>query len=290
MKRINESELIINPDGSIYHLKLKPEHISKDIIIVGDPDRVNRISRQFDIIEFRIQNREFITHTGYLNNVRLTVLATGIGTDNIDIVMNELDAIVNIDLKKRKVKDELTSLNIIRLGTSGALQSDIPVDSFIISEYGLGFDGLLNFYHAENNIFEDEMSEAFINQTNWNKQLSYPYIIKGSDFLMNKIGSGLRKGITATAPGFYGPQGRELRLRTRFPELYQKLESFEYKGHNITNFEMETSALFGLGKLLGHQTITVCAILANRVLKQYSKDYNKTVDKLIEYLLVKLTN
>lgn len=290
MKRINESELIINPDGSIYHLKLRPEHISKNIIIVGDPDRVNRISRQLDIIEYKIQNREFITHTGYLNNVRLTILSTGIGTDNIDIVMNELDATVNIDLKTRKVKEELTSLNIIRLGTSGALQTDIPVDSFIISEYGLGFDGLLNFYHYENNIFEDEMSEAFIQQTNWNKRLPYPYIIKCSEFLINKIGSGLRKGITVTAPGFYGPQGRELRLRTRFPELYHKLESFEYNGNRITNFEMETSALFGLGKLLGHQTITVCAIIANRVIKQYSKDHNKTIDTLIEHLLAKLTN
>jgi len=290
MKKIRESELIINPDGSIYHLKLKPEHIANKIIIVGDPDRVELVSNHFDKIEYKIQNREFITHTGLLNNVKITVLATGIGTDNIDIVLNELDAIVNIDLKNRVVKDKLTSLNIIRLGTSGALQPDIPVDSFMMSEYGMGFDGLMNFYCDDHHTFEDKISDAFIKHSGWSEKLAYPYVVKGSEYLINTIGAGLRKGITATAPGFYGPQGRELRLHSAMPELFSRhIESFDYEGKRITNFEMETSALYGLGRLLGHNTLTVCAIIANRINRQYSKDHHHTIDKLIRLILEKIT-
>ncbi|MDD3876130.1 MAG: nucleoside phosphorylase [Bacteroidales bacterium] len=285
MKRIAESELVLNPDGSIYHIKLRPEHIAKDIIIVGDPGRVDRISRHFDKIEFKIQNREFITHTGSYKGNPITVLATGIGTDNIDIVINELDAIVNIDLEKREVKENHTSLNIVRLGTSGALQPDVPVDSVVLSTHGLGLDGMLNYYAQTNNIFDNEISEAFIKHTSWLDTLAYPYTVKGSEILAKKIDNNYHKGITATSPGFYGPQGRILRLGTALPDLNKYLGSFTFKGHRITNFEMETSALYGLAGLLGHNAVTVCAIIANRTIQQFSKDYKKTVDILIEQVL-----
>ncbi len=289
MRRIEESELIINPDGSIYHLSLLPEHLADDIIVVGDPQRVEIISNYFDNIEYKIHNREFVTHTGTLNGKRLTVLATGIGTDNIDIVMNELDAIVNIDLKTRQVKKEHKSLNIIRLGTSGALQKDIPVDSFVFSSYGLGLDGLLNYYEGAKQITEEEMTKEFISFSNWDTNLSKPYIVKASQRLEDKISQGMYKGITATAPGFYGPQGRQLRLGLSNPDLNKYLEEFNYNNHLITNFEMETSAIYGLGKLLGHKTATVCAIIANRYSRTYSKDHKKTVVKLIETLLERLS-
>jgi uridine phosphorylase len=286
--QIAASELIINPDGSIYHLKLKPEHIAKNVIVVGDPGRVETISNKFDTIEYTIQNREFITHTGTYKNKRITVIATGIGTDNIDIVLNELDAAVNIDLEKRTIKDKHTCLNIIRIGTSGALQKDIPVDSFVVSEYGLGIDGLLPFYKGINTINENEMVNAFINQTQWNSEFNRPYIVKGASELIEKIGFDFYKGITATANGFYGPQGRMLRLPLQRNDLNEQLNAFEYKGNRITNFEMETSALYGLGKLLGHNTCTVCAIVANRMAQQYSKDYKKAVEKLIDTVLERI--
>ncbi len=289
MRIIEESELIINPDGSIYHLNLLPEHLADDIIVVGDPQRVEIISNYFDSVEVKIHNREFVTHTGYLNGKRLTVLATGIGTDNIDIVMNELDAIVNIDLKSRQVKRDHKSLNIVRLGTSGALQKDIPVDSFVFSSYGLGLDGLLNFYKGGQQIIEKEMTNEFISYSNWDNELSRPYIVKASSKLEDKISRGMYKGITATAPGFYGPQGRQLRLELANEDINKTLESFTFNNHLITNFEMETSAIYGLGRLLGHNTATVCAIIANRYSRTYSKDHKKTVVKLIETLLERLT-
>lgn len=289
MRRIEESELIINPDGSIYHLHILPEQLADDIIVVGDPQRVEVISSYFDTIEYKIHNREFVTHTGTLNGKRLTVLATGIGTDNIDIVMNELDAVVNIDLKTRQLKKSHKSLNIVRLGTSGALQKDIPVDSFVFSSYGLGLDGLLNFYQGRDRVIDQKMTNAFIEYADWNKDLSRPYIIAASKSLEDRISKGMYKGITATAPGFYGPQGRELRLELSQPQLNSVLENFNYNNHVITNFEMETSAIYGLGTLLGHQTATVCAIIANRYNKTYSADYKKTVVKLIEVLLNHLT-
>ncbi len=290
MRRIEESELIINPDGSIYHLHILPEQLADDIIVVGDPQRVEVISSYFDTIECKVQNREFVTHTGTLNGKRLTVLATGIGTDNIDIVMNELDAVVNIDLKTRQLKSTHKSLNIVRLGTSGALQKDIPVDSFVFSSFGLGLDGLLNFYKGRDNVIDQKMTQAFIEYSDWNNDLSRPYIVPASKSLEDKISQGMYKGITATAPGFYGPQGRELRLQLAQPQTNSVLENFNYNNHVITNFEMETSAIYGLGSILGHQTATVCAIIANRYNKTYSADYKKTVVKLIEVILSHLTS
>ncbi|MBW6480126.1 MAG: nucleoside phosphorylase [Bacteroidales bacterium] len=289
-KYFKESELIINPDGSVYHIKLKPEHIAPTVIVVGDQNRVETISRHFQKVEFKIQSREFATHTGIYNNTPITVLSTGIGTDNIDIVMNELDAAVNIDLEKRVVKEKHTSLDIIRLGTSGALQADIEVDTFVASAYGLGLDGLLYFYKYDESILEKDLMNAFIKQTGWNEKLPFPYIVKASDKLLDKIAGDLRQGITATASGFFGPQGRELRIPLAYPELNKKIEKFEYKGKVISNFEMETSALYALGKTLGHNTLTVCDIIANRVNRTYSKDYKKSIEELIEYVLEKITS
>lgn len=286
--QIAPSELILNPDGSIYHLKLKPEHIAQNVILVGDPGRVELISAKFDNIEYKIQNREFITHTGFYKGKRITVISTGIGTDNIDIVLNELDAVVNLDLEKRIVKEKHNQLNIIRIGTSGALQKDIPVDSFVVSTYGLGLDGLLPFYKGLSAINEKELVDEFILQTKWNTEFNRPYIVKGSEELIQKIAFDFHKGITATANGFYGPQGRKLRLELQQNNLNELLNKFTYKNHRITNFEMETSALYGLGKLLGHKTCTVCAIVANRMAQQYSKDYKSAVDKLINIVLERL--
>ena len=287
---IPETELILNPNGSVFHLHLLPENVAENIIIVGDPGRVETVSKHFDTIDFKVQNREFVTHSGTYNGKRIMVLSSGIGTDNIDILLNELDAAVNIDLKTRTIKKEHTSLNIVRIGTSGALQADIPVDSYVVSAYGLGFDGLLNYYLDMLKVNDNELSEAFIKQTNWNKNLPYPYSIKGSEKLINKIGFDLKKGVTATAPGFYGPQGRKLRLTPWVEDFNQQLTDFEFNGNRITNFEMETSALYGLGALLGHQTCTVCAIIANRVIKQYSKNYHLAVEDLIQLVIKRLTN
>jgi len=286
---IAETELILNPNGSVYHLQLLPENIAPNIIIVGDQGRVETVSAFFDTIDFKVQNREFVTHGGTFNGKRIMVLSSGIGTDNIDILVNELDAAVNIDLKTRTIKKEHTSLNIVRIGTSGALQKDIPVDSFVVSSHGLGFDGLLNYYLDLPKINDNSISEAFIKQTNWDKNLPFPYAIKGSDSLINQIGFDLTKGITATAPGFYGPQGRKLRLTPWVEDFNQQLTDFKLDENRITNFEMETSALYGLGALLGHQTCTVCAIIANRVAKQYSKNYHVAIEKLIQLVLERLT-
>ncbi len=287
MEKIGESELILNPDGSVYHIKLRPENIANDIIVVGDPGRIERISRHFDKVEFKIHNREFITHTGTYKGKRVSVVATGIGPDNIDIVINELDALVNIDLEKRVIKEKHTTLNIVRLGTSGALQPEIAVDTAVMSSHGMGFDGLLDYYKVEKGIFEDDISEAFMKHSGWLPQLPYPYVAKCSPYLLNKIGGegDFHVGITATAPGFYGPQGRVLRLPTAIPDLNEKLETFSYKGNRITNFEMETSALYGLSALLGHNALTVCAIIANRIRKEFSSDYKKFVDVLVEKIL-----
>jgi uridine phosphorylase len=286
---IPETELILNSNGSVYHLQLLPEHICENIIIVGDQGRVATVSQYFDTIDFKIQNREFVTHGGTFRGKRVMVLSSGIGTDNIDILINELDAGVNIDLKSRTIKKEHTKLKIVRIGTSGALQKDIAVDSFVVSKYGLGFDGLLNYYLDLPSINENEISEAFIKQTNWAKNLPYPYAIKGSQNLIDTIGFDLTQGITATAPGFYGPQGRKLRLTPWVEDFNQQLTDFDHNKIRITNFEMETSALYGLGKLLGHETCTVCAIIANRVAKQYSKNYHAAVEQLIQLVLERLT-
>ncbi len=288
-RRIEESELIIKPDGSIYHLNLHPEEIANTIILVGDPGRVPTVSSAFDSIEVKKQNREIVTHTGLYNGQRLTVLSTGMGTDNIDIIINELDALVNIDLKRREIKDTHTALNLIRLGTSGSLQANIPVDSFIASEYAVGLDGLAYFYQQHPQVIDQEFTNAFIQDTQWPDFLPKPYVIKGSDSLLRMLGNEFTHGTTATAPGFYGPQGRELRLNTTYPDLNQKLQNFSYHGKAITNLEMESSAIYALGQMLGHNTITTCAVIANRVNRTFSKDYKKTVQQLIELLLEKIS-
>jgi uridine phosphorylase len=290
MERLQESELILNADGSVYHLKLRPEHIASNIILVGDPQRVETISKYFDPVEFRIQNREIITHTGFYNKKRITVMSTGMGTDNIDIIINELDALANIDLDKRVIKPELTSLNMIRLGTSGAIQPDIPLNAFVLSTHALGIDGLLHFYTTRHPAFDHSISDAFQKHADWPAELPAPYVVRASDKLTEMIGKGFLKGITATAPGFYGPQGRKLRLELGLPELNHHLETFNYQNLRISNFEMETSALYGLSALLGHQALTVCVAIANRHKKEYNKDYKTHMDDLIRLVLERLTS
>jgi len=290
MPILKNADLLINPDGSIYHLALRPEQIADTVIIVGDPDRVSEISQHFDSIECRISNREFITHTGALKGKRLSVLSTGIGTDNIDIVVNELDALANIDLSTREVKPDHHALTIIRLGTSGAIQPDIPVGAFALSSYGLGLDNLMHFYANGKDTLDLPMADAFIKHTGWNGNLSKPYFVKGSEELMKKFEPGTVKGITATAPGFYGPQGRILRIGLADPELNEKIRSFRYHGERIINFEMETSALYGLGQLLGHHVMTVCALIANRATNETSPDHKTLIRKLIEFVLERLTD
>lgn len=290
MKNFQESELILNPDGSLYHIKLRPEDVADTVLLVGDQQRVAVISKYFDKIELRKDNREFTTHTGWLKGKRITVISTGIGTDNIDIVVNELDAAVNFDLEKRRIKEKHTALEIVRLGTTGGLQPELEVDTFVASAYGLGFDGLLNFYHYDEKILEADIIEAFRKHTGWNERLPYPYIVKSSERLLQKLAYDLPAGITATANGFYGPQGRQLRIPLAFPELNERIESFRYGDYRITNFEMETSALFGLGKTLGHHTLTICTIIANRVTKQFSEDYKASVDRMIQLVLERLTS
>jgi len=285
MRKIAASELILNPDGSVYHLNLRPEHIAKDIIFVGDQKRVDRIAKHFDKIEFETQKREFHTITGYYKDKKLTVMSTGIGPDNIDIVMNELDALVNIDLETRTVKKELTALNIVRIGTSGSLQADIPVDSFVLGKYGLGMDGMLHYYDAKH-VRELDMEDAFIKHTNWDADKARPYIVKNSD-LLEKIllTDKVYSGITGTAGGFFGPQGRVLRLPLSDPDMNKKMDTFEYKGVRMSNLEMETSAIYGLSKLLGHNACSMNAIIANRANMTFSADPYVPVEGLIQYTL-----
>ena len=288
MNRIGDSELILNKDGSIFHLHLKPENIADTIILVGDQDRVQMVSAYFDTIDFKVQNREFKTHTGTYKGKKITCTSTGIGTDNIDIVLNEYDALVNIDLETRTPKETHTKLNFIRIGTSGALQGDIPVDTPVVTEIAIGFDGLLNFYADRDKVGNDNIEKAFIEHTGWNKRLTSPYFVNASEFLLNKVSKGMRKGFTISAPGFYGPQGRELRLKVVDQKLNDKITAFDYEGKKITNFEMESSAIYGLSKLLGHEGLTICNIIANRIRKEYSKDYKIAVDKLIKTVLDRL--
>ncbi|CAI8368123.1 MAG: Uridine phosphorylase [Flavobacterium sp. SCGC AAA160-P02] len=286
--KINNSELILNADGSIYHLNLKPENISNDIIFVGDQDRVDKVTNYFDNIEFSTQKREFKTTTGIYKGKRLSVISTGIGSDNIDIVLNELDALVNIDLKNKTFKKNHTALNIVRIGTSGSLQKDIPVDSFLMNTYALDMNGMLRFYKVDD-ISHPELEDAFVSHTNWNVKKAYPIIISNSKMLEDKISSdNIYKGMTATAGGFYGPQGRVLRLSIEDPNLNQKIDSFNYKGVRITNLEMETSAIYGLSKLLGHHACSMNAIIANRAIGQFSNNPHRVVLDLIEYTLNKL--
>ena len=284
-KRIEDSELILNDDGSIYHIHLKPEHIADTVLLVGDQGRVAKISRHFDKIDHKISNREFHTHTGTYKGKKITVLSTGIGTDNIDIVVNELDAAVNIDLNTRELKPERKSLNLIRIGTSGALHPDIPVGSHSISEFGLGLDGLIYYYNYEFSQREKNLANSINSHLNWNSSLSRPYIIESSKTLFDQLSEDMIPGITATAAGFYGPQGRRLYLEPNIKDINAQFSSFQSNGYRITNFEMETSALYALGKMLGHKCCTTCAIIANRTIKDYSDDYQSIVDGLIEVVL-----
>ena len=285
MQPIAESELILNTDGSIYHLNLLPGDISDKIINVGDPDRVSMVSGFFDSIELKKQKREFVTHTGIYKGKRITVLSTGIGTDNIDIVYNELDALVNIDLKKRLIREEKRALQLVRIGTSGALQADIDVDSFVCSAYGLGLDGLLNFYELKNDSEETAIIRAF--RSHFPNQGVFPesYLTKGSSMLVSRLGDGMKKGITASCSGFYGPQMRQLRLKPARSEMIQQLSSFRFGEHRVTNFEMETGAMYGLAKMLGHECCAVNLIVANRLAGEFSKDYPAKMKELIQVVL-----
>jgi uridine phosphorylase len=289
MSKITESELILNKDGSVYHLNLLPEDISDIIINVGDPDRVSMVSDYFDSIEIKKQKREFVTHTGIYKGRRISVLSTGIGTDNIDIVYNELDALVNIDLQSREIKSQLTPLKLVRIGTSGSLQADIPVDSFVCSSFGLGLDGLLNFYELQNEGLEKEIIDAF--RTHLPNKGIFPesYLAKSSEMMFNLLSPGMHTGITASCSGFYAPQVRQLRLKPSRHDLIEKLTSFDYQGHKVTNFEMETGAMFGLAKLMGHHCCAVNVIVANRITQEFSKKYEETMHNLIQTTLDRLT-
>ena len=289
--KIPESELIINHDGSIFHLHIKPGQLASTVILVGDPGRVEMISQYFDEILYKGENREFVWKTGLYNKKEFTILSTGIGTDNIDIVLNELDALINIDFETRTIKEELKSLNLIRIGTSGSLQADIPVDSWLISEKVIGFDGLLNYYAGRDEVCDLEFEKAFTELVDWKQFFPAPYVINADKNLVSKLEHPSSiKGVTASASGFYGPQGRVVRLSLSHPELNENISCFGYNGKRVTNFEMECSAIYGLSALLGHKAVTVCVIIANRKAGEYSKDYNIPMRELIEHVLKSLSN
>jgi len=282
MNSIAASELIINNRGAIYHVNCRPEEIASTIITVGDPARVKEVSKYFDRIEYKNSHREFITHTGYMGKKRISVTSTGIGPDNIDIVFNELDALVNIDFETRTIKEKLTKLNIIRVGTSGSLQKDIPIDSFVASTHALGLDNLMNFYQHSSNEEEKQVLHAFNTHTQLHQGISSPYVTSASVALLKEFVTDFHQGVTVTCPGFYGPQGRVLRMGLAHPQLVDQLTTFSFGKHRITNFEMETSAIYGMGKVLGHHCLSLSAIVDNRVSKEFSKDGNAVVEKLIK--------
>ncbi|MBR6273196.1 MAG: nucleoside phosphorylase [Bacteroidales bacterium] len=289
-KAIPESQLVLNNEGAVYHLGLHPEELADDIILVGDPGRVDTISAYFEKIEVKRQNRELWSRTGYYNGKRITVLSTGMGTDNIDIVINELDVLANIDLKTRMPKAQHRTLNMVRLGTSGALQADIPVeDSYVATRYAIGLDGLIYFYGKNKEVNEVAMRDAFIEQMDYPKDLPMPYVVEGSKALMDRLGQGYFQGITATAPGFYGPQGRTLRMPLAYPENNHRIEAFHYQDWRVCNFEMESSALYGLGKMMGHNCLTICAVIANRVSEKFCTDYHPYINKLIKNTLDRIS-
>lgn len=287
---IPETQLILNNEGAIYHLNLRPDDIADDIILVGDPARVSMVADFFEKIEIQRQNRELVTVTGRYNGKRITVISTGMGTDNLDIVINELDALANIDFSTRKPKDAHRSLNLIRIGTCGALQADIPVEeSYVATRYALGFDGLLYFYGQNQKVNETAIRDAFIEYMDYPTDLPKPYVVESSKDLFDRVGQGYFQGITATAPGFYGPQGRSLRMPLAYPENNAKIEGFRYGNWRICNFEMESSALYGLGKMMGHNCATVCAVIANRVSEKFAIDYHPYVKKLVFNTIERLT-
>ncbi len=285
MKRIAESELIINNRGGVYHLDCRPEEIATTIITVGDPDRVKEVSKYFDSTEYKNQHREFVTHTGYIGKKRMTCVSTGIGPDNIDIVLNELDALANIDFETRQVKENLTALNIIRLGTSGSLQKEILVDSFVASTHGLGLDNLIHFYRVQHNEEDNQILSAFNTHTQLGSGNLSPYINMASASLLKHFTQNYHQGITVTCPGFFGPQGRVLRIGLAYPNLIDSLTSFKFGNHRISNFEMETSAIYALSGALGHQCLSLSAIVANRIQKEFSKNGNLAVENLIKQSL-----
>ena len=287
-RRFAESELIINSDGSVFHLHLKPEQLADKVILVGDPGRVETVAKYFDKIECEVSNREFRTITGTYQDKRISVQSTGIGCDNIDIVVNELDALANIDFSTREEKDEHRQLSIVRIGTCGGLQTFTPVGTFICSEISIGFDGLLNFYNGRDEVCDLPMEEAFKKHMNWNQRLGAPYFIHNDEELLDRIfhpEKGMVKGVTIACGGFYGPQGRELRIPLADPSQNEKIEGFEYQGKKITNFEMESSAVAGLSKLLGHKALTVCMVIANRKIKEANTGYKNQIEDLIKIVL-----
>lgn len=288
MRTIPTSELIINSDGSIFHLHIRPEHLADIVILVGDPGRVEMVASYFDDQECNISSREFRTITGTYKGKRMTVISTGIGTDNIDIVVNELDALANIDFETRTEKEEKRVLTLLRLGTSGAIQPDIPLGAFVFAHSSVGFDGLLNYYAGRNEVCDLAIEEAFVEHTGWNPQLPAPYFIDSDEALFEHFKDSVVDGITVAAPGFYGPQGRWLRVAPADKDLNAKIESFRYEGRRITNFEMESSALAGLGKLMGHRAGTICTIIAQRAVKDMNTDYKPFVKQMIEMSLDKL--
>ncbi|MDR0969757.1 MAG: nucleoside phosphorylase [Lentimicrobiaceae bacterium] len=289
MKVIPTSQLLVNDKGAIYHLGLRPDQLADNVILVGDPKRVETVSSFFEKIEYKVSNREMVTHTGYFNGERISVLSTGMGTDNLDIVVNELDALVNIDLKKRVPKEKHHALNLVRLGTSGALQPDIAVGDFVASRFAVGLDGLLYFYEKYIEVLDRQMTDRFIKHMNYPKNLPCPYVVASSDTLFEKLSEGCHHGITATSPGFYGPQGRVLRLALAHESINHDIETFAYDNWKVCNFEMESSALFGLGRMLGHNTLTICVAIANRVTEQFLDDYHPQVKLLIQQTLERLT-
>lgn len=289
MKHFPPSELIINEDGSIFHLHLKPEQLADNVILVGDPGRVALVASYFDSQEFSVSSREFNTITGSYKGKRITVLSTGIGTDNIDIVVNELDALANIDLTTRTEKSEFHQLNLIRIGTSGGMQPEIPLGSFLISEKSIGFDGMLNFYAGRDEVCDLEFEEELKKQLQWNTQFCAPYVVDSDAGLVNQIGQDdMLRGVTISANGFYGPQGRVLRIDLAEPELNDRIEDFRYKHYKITNYEMEGSAIAGLARLMGHRAMTVCCIIANRRIEAANTDYKLYVERLIQTVLERI--
>ncbi len=288
---IPESQLVLNSEGAVYHLNLHPDQLADDVLLVGDPGRVELIASFFDKIEVKRQNRELVTRTGYYNGKRITVMSTGMGTDNLDIVMNELDALANIDLKTRTPKEGHRSLNLIRIGTCGALQPEIEVeDSYVATRYAIGLDGLLYFYAKNKEVNDIAMRDAFIKQMDYPKDLPLPYVVECSKDLFDRLAQGYYQGVTATAPGFYGPQGRTLRMNLAYPEHNRKIESFNYQGWRVCNFEMESSALYGLGKMMGHNCLTICVAIANRVTEKFASDYHPYVKKLVINTLERLSS
>lgn len=285
MNPIAASELILDKRGGIYHLGIRPEELADTVILVGDPDRVAKVSRHFDSIEFTWQHREFVTHTGYLGKKRITAMSTGIGPDNIDIAMNELDALANIDFNSRTINSSLKTLHIIRMGTSGSLQKNIPVDSLVAGTHGLGFDNVMHFYANKHHYGEAAIINAFKTHTGLTSGNVIPYIYEGSHKLLKTFTNGYTHGITIGCPGFFGPQGRILRLDLAYPGLVDKLSDFMHEEHFISNFEMESSAIYGLGRLMGHECVSLNVIVANRVAQTFSNDGNKAVEKLIEHSL-----